>query len=255
MYRTDRIADNLRLMFSNTDRDTWQNNNIATLGSFSHYVDIDIGTPTFEVPLFLMSYFVKHLASISMSPNTHLVSPLQKNDKTSIYKSIPTALSKDIFQAQYYNHRLYKVKVPNSNNIYYGTQGALFTKDLKPIFMGSWKVSGKYGLTSDGNTVYKYFLLKPILRIAPKVYLDKEDSVQSFLCNKLLKTFLECDVDIPSYYFRPYMDAYDRYYKVQVILEDIPLKITSVPLPTQSTTQQELKDTVLEHIKDLDYLL
>lgn len=249
MYRTDRVAENLIRMFSQSEHHSWQKGIVELDGSYSHYIDVDLSPSIFEVPLFLTSYFCKNIECISKSPFVHLAAPLQISTQSPVHVSIPTVLSKDVFLTSFSNNRLYKIR---SQNLYYGTRGALFNKDMIPLFMCSWKVERK----ETQDSVYRYNLLNPILRIAPSVILDKSDSVQSFLVNKLLKTFLSCQICKPAYYTYPYMDMGDSIYaSVQVILENIPFKITTVQQPSVSMTQQELKETVLDNIKDLDFIL
>lgn len=251
----DRIADNLRRMFSYVPSNYFGSSNSLTNSMFSHYVDVDLSTPVFELPLFCLKYFCKNLQRITENiQGLHLAVPLRYYGKQSSYKSMPTILSKEVLFSEISKLGLYKIPV-SSDSYYYGTQGAVFDKDMKALCIASWRMLLTTDETSEGTPVNTLTLSRPILRISPHVYLDKADPVQSFIANKLLKTFLEHPVTAISYYTMPYLTKDYGNYTVQVIFEESPFPITSVPTPSISTSQQSLINTVIDNISDLQSFL
>jgi len=252
----DSTAQSLVSMFESIPMDSrLGSSGILPDHPLSRYMDIAISVPVFEVPLFYMPWFTKHLQDVchADTENLHLVAPLLAFDNRYVrYKTIPSILAKQVFQSEFHKDGLLKIAVPNSDVVYYGTHGAVFDSGMHPIFIASWKIRRKDKPSLD-NTFSQLVLQNPVIRISPQCYLERNDGVQSFIANKLLKTFLESKVPIPCFYTMPYLDKEDSFYRdVQVILENSPFNITSVPNPSVSTTQQELRDVVIDNIQDLE---
>ena len=213
------------------------------------YMEIPIGADTFELPILAFSAFRR---SLLRGYNTDmLVACLYSCGRMSEYRSLD-AILKEVMCGNFYN-KLYKIEVPNSQKVYYGTMGAIFDKNLNPMMMMSWIFEKK--LNSFG--VMKYHYKRPVLRINPEAFVKKEDNIQKFLIGRLLSSAVAMTILTP--YFsdcNPYFEQVPRYsdrqsFKMQIMIDECPFMIKEPDKPSISVTNEKLLDLVETYLDEM----
>lgn len=222
---------------------------LAAPTTATKYMEIPIGTDAFELPLLAFSGFRKMQAEKKEFDT--IVARLYCCDQTSSYKSLDSVM-KDVLSTHFDKH-LSKVQVAGSTNVYYATFGAMLDKDFSPLMMLSWMMERK----PDSNGVVKYHYVRPLMRISPHLFIDKEDALQRFLCGRMLTTalgtvliqphFNGCDTFISQSY--SYSDR--ESYRVKVEIDRCPFTVRSTDIPSISTTNESLLQLAADHIDEI----
>jgi len=252
----------LRDMYSNTPSGAMGVSISMYDGALSRCMVIDVSQPVFEVPLFVMPMFCPRMQDL-FDNNFTVVVPLIHSLRSPSYKSVPCAIAKEVFSCSHYDSdKLWRIKLPAPNEevVYYGSRGVVFNESLKPMAICSWRMSKTDVASPDSPVKHIVSIERPVLRISPECYLAKADPVQSFINNKMLKTLLADPVRAPwsySFHGQPSCEVLHcgDMFRVRVIIEDWPYPIESPSPPSVSVTQQDLVDTVLDNIDDLDQML
>lgn len=202
------------------------------------YIEIPIDKDLIEVPIFAWQTFMEEVSK--ESPSSAIVAALYSMGVSTTYKSLESIL-KAVLAVRINTTRLIKVTVPNTSIVYYATLGALFDSSLKPIMMMSWLV---------GKNNAGYVVIRPLLRIDPDVWLNKEDSMQRFLSGKLVTSTLTPQINRPTITANNVMAPSSRM-KVKVEIDNCPFFVKTAKTPSISTTNEELLQTVEDYIEDL----
>lgn len=181
-----------------------------------------------------------------------LVINLNNNGGYSSYKSVSASI-RDAFTVLYKNAHLRKlVTVGDPEKTYYGTYGAIFDENFKPIVMLSWELKKIY--RDDDQNPFRYKFIRPILRVAPEVFINKSNSVERFIINKIIPTALSITyLNSPSCHRSVIYESNSTNYdtKVKVLIEKIPFIIKETDVPSISTTNEELLDIALNYIDEI----
>ena len=208
------------------------------------YMEIPITSDTFELPILTLPAF-KEMLDEKLDREL-LVVQLYSYNNTSQYRSMD-AIMKDVLSTEF-GERLIKIEVPGSTNYYYGTIGAVFDKDFKPLMMMSWIMERE---RRDDNTI-KYRYKKPLLRLNPVTLTSKEDALLKWLGGRLLSNTLNTIVAPPYFYSCFHFIRQSQYYpQPRVEIDVSPFTLRSVDTPSVSVTNESLLNIVEQHIEEI----
>lgn len=207
-------------------------------------MEIPVDGETFEVPVMAFEGLDKWTDT---NDNISLfVMSLEYSGKWIGYKSLQAGVTKGIIRT-IDGAKLFRLFYTEENGWYYCSFGSIFDKDFQPVVMCTWEI----GKVLDKETKKYFFrLLKPILRVAPKVF-DKGDKVERYIVNQVIPTSL--DLNIPNNNFHIPCDMNDpfRAYKVKVIIDSWPFKMRSPAVPDIETANEGLIRSALDNIDDM----
>lgn len=219
----------------------------------SSYMLIPVTGDNIEIPTMAM-YSLPTLENkiLQKEPIDALVVNLNNNGGYSSFKSVSASI-RDAFTILYKNAHLRKlVTVGDPEKTYYGTYGAIFDENFKPIVMLSWELKKIY--RDDEQDPFRYKFIRPILRVAPEVFINKSNTVERFIINQIIPTALSITyLSSPSFYDCKIYDSnsYNCNTKVKVLIEKIPFIIKETDVPSISTTNEELLGTALNYIDEI----
>lgn len=246
MRNLDSIID---IIFSdNTRYNHYNSSNFLKTVTERVYMEIPINSKIFELPALALTAFKKMLKD--NKPCDVLVASLYSYGKTSTYRSLD-GIMRDVLSTDFCNS-LWKIVVPGSPNIYYGTQGAVFNKNFQPLMMMSWIIE-KHAVDND---MVKYSYNRPLLRIDPNPCVDKEDPLQRYLCGKLMTTSLGNRISYPytyrnTDYFIPKEQNKEFNPHVKVEIDKCPFLIRKTDTPSISATNENLLKIAEQHMEEL----
>lgn len=204
---------------------------------------------TFELPTFLLDNFMPY-SFVSPRKDFAFAATLKSNPKMSRYKSLD-AIIRNTLSASFATRKLQCIveNTRDASQNYYATQGAIFDYAFNPVMMLLWQVKAKI----DENNNLKFRFIKPILRIAPHVLIEKADSVQRYIINKIIPAALEI-----TWLCKPICLLYsdfiesdcDDYCSVKVEIDRMPFLFMETDTPSVSTTNEMLLDIALNHVEE-----
>lgn len=238
--------------FEDSDPSNYSLNRGISFTSKSSYMLIPVTGDNIEIPTMAM-YSLPTLENkiLQKEPIDALVVNLNNNGGYSSFKSVSASI-RDAFTVLYKNAHLRKlVTVGDPEKTYYGTYGAIFDENFKPVAMLSWELKKIY--RDNGQDSFKYKFIRPILRVAPEVFINKSNTVERFIINKLIPTTLSLTHIYSPIYRRKIYDTNngDCNLKAKVLVEDCPFVIKETDVPSISTTNEELLGTVLNYIDEV----
>ena len=139
----------------------------------------------------------------------------------------------------------------NDENPYYTTWGAIFNKDYIPVMMLTWELEKE---PLPDNTDFQYKFTRPVLRLAPEVF-RKSNAVEKYIVNKVIPEILTLD----GLNF-PFREGLHGFYKhdygevvpdVKIIVEYCPFRLSSVDMPSISTTNKDLLNIALDNLDEV----
>lgn len=213
----------------------------------SYYLEIPISQDVFELPAIAHQIFYQKQSILDQVDMIayQMRSVYYVNHKTPA-SGIPTWLH------QYKRGCLAKFdKGDNQNTPYYVAYGTILDKDFQPVVMLSWSVKKVCNLE---GVPFRYYFIKPLLRISPRVIIEKSNPVERYIVNQLLPKVLDLYVPTPAYcvYNALFGNAHeDSMQHPQAIIDEIPFQVRKVEAPSVSTTNRELLDVALEHIDEV----
>lgn len=218
----------------------------------SSYMLIPVAEDTIEIPTMTMySLSMVEEKILKKEPIDTLVVNLNNTGAYTTYKTAEASV-KSAFSVSYRKARLKKlISVGNPEKTYYGTYGAIFDENFKPVVMLSWELKKIY--RDDEQDSFKYKFIRPILRVAPEVFINKSNTVERFIINKLIPTTLSLThIYSPIYRSKIYdSNNDDCNLKAKVLIEDCPFVIKETDVPSISTTNEELLGTALNYIDEI----
>lgn len=239
--------------FEDSDPSNYSLNRGISFTSKSSYMLIPVTGDNIEIPTMAMYSLYKVADKITnKKPIDTIVINLENTGGFTTYKSVD-ACFRDAFRVSYQNARLRKlITVGNPEKTYYGTYGAIFDENFKPVVMLSWELKKIY--RDDEQDSFKYKFIRPILRVAPEVFINKSNTVERFIINKLIPTTLSLTHIYPpinpgNRIFDSGSIGYDR--KAKILIEDCPFVIKETDVPSISTTNEELLGTALNYIDEI----
>ena len=214
------------------------------------YMIIPISSDTIEVPSLALQTFETNLQlrKYNNYPEELAITLTCQGARTN-YKSLE-AVVRDVFPTRFNSYHL--IRIPEQKDTtkkYYITNGAIFDEDFKPIVMVTWQIQKVY----YDNTAFKLRFLRPILRVSPEIVINRSNSIERFIVNKLMPNVLSIyRIEVPSITGNDLLEAYtSQSFKAKVVIDKMPFPIKKVDIPSISTTNEELLDVALSNIDEL----
>lgn len=216
----------------------------------SSYMVIPISSENIEIPIMALSMSTIESQIKAQGDIDVIVVNLDNIGGYTMYKSASAAI-RNVFSTLYRNMHLMKImSVGDPEKTYYGTYGAIFDENFKPIVMLSWEMKRIH--QDDENTPIKFKFIRPILRVAPEVLTNKSNVIERFIINQIIPTSLTLNyISSPSTFGTTIYEENDRDEKVKVIIEDIPFVVKEADVPSVSTTNEELLDIASNYIDEV----
>nr|DAE12440.1 MAG TPA: hypothetical protein [CrAss-like virus sp. ctjK323] len=217
----------------------------------SSYMLIPVTGDNIEIPTMAMfSLPTLENKILQKEPIDALAVNLNNNGGYSPFKSVSASI-RDAFTVLYKNAHLRKlVTVGDPEKTYYGTYGAIFDENFKPIVMLSWELKKIY--RDNEQDPFRYKFIRPILRVAPEVFINKSNTVERFIINQIIPTALSITyLSSPIFHRSMIYESNSGNCKVKVLIEKIPFIIKETDVPSISTTNEELLDTALNYIDEI----
>lgn len=231
--------------------DTYSISRSISFTDKSSYMLTPVTGDNIEIPTMAM-YSLPTLENkiLQKEPIDALVVNLNNNGGYSSFKSVSASI-RDAFTVLYKNAHLRKlVTVGDPEKTYYGTYGAIFDENFKPIVMLSWKLKKIY--RDDEQDPFRYKFISPILRVAPEVFINKSNTVERFIINQIIPTALSITyLSSPIFHRSMIYESNSGNCKVKVLIEKIPFIIKETDVPSISTTNEELLGTALNYIDEI----
>lgn len=231
--------------------DTYSISRSISFTDKSSYMLIPVTGDSIEIPTMTM-YSLPTLKNkiLQKEPIDALVVNLNNNGGYSSFKSVSASI-RDAFTVLYKNAHLRKlVTVGDPEKTYYGTYGAIFDENFKPIVMLSWELKKIY--RDDNQDSFRYKFIRPILRVAPEVFINKSNTVERFIINQIIPTALSITyLSSPIFHRSMIYESNSGNCKVKVLIEKIPYIIKETDVPSISTTNEELLGTALNYIDEI----
>lgn len=204
------------------------------------YMDIPISNEDFEIPVFALGKLNQ------VYTDSLLVVELKYARAITTYKALDTGV-RDILHKDFKNCRLIKIPTKPQEPIYYGTYGAIFDKDFKPVVMLMWEVNKVKD--EEGETKYKF--IRPILRVHPSVFIHRGNSIERYIINKLIPAALGNTYIYSPYASRAFIDTSVNRFSLHVEINDFTFNIRKPGIPTISTTNEDLLKVALDNLNEL----
>lgn len=221
------------------------------------YLNIPINKDSFEVPVFALRSFMAeaykyHMEEIAAST---IAVKLRNNKYVSSYKSAE-AILRNVLHSSFRHDGINPIKLEGMDYTYYGTQGALFDKDLNPIMLCIWRIS-KY----IENERAKFVFEKPIVRIDPNTFIAKNDPINRLISGKFVNRAVNLRVPVDITCASEYIQTFEttgRYYYINprnryisLVVEDIPFELKLTSKPSILTNNDDLIKVVLNNYQEV----
>lgn len=231
--------------------DTYSISRSISFTDKSSYMLIPVTGDNIEIPTMAMfSLPTLENKILQKEPIDALAVNLNNNGGYSSFKTVSASI-RDAFTVLYKNAHLRKlVTVGDPEKTYYGTYGAIFDENFKPIVMLSWELKKIY--RDDEQDPFRYKFISPILRVAPEVFINKSNTVERFIINQIIPTALSITyLSSPIFHRSMIYESNSGNCKVKVLIEKIPFIIKETDVPSISTTNEELLGTALNYIDEI----
>lgn len=267
MSRSRDLSGTIRMMFRNNSYEScWSSHRrrsriVSDENDNIRYMEIPICQEVFEIPIFAFEAFLKAVKEGKDTQSNAIAVMLNTIGKEPRYKTLDRYM-RDVLLEGYRDSRLVKLEVKqgNDNLMYYGTMGAVFDKDFKPLAICSYQVKREVDVVTNPDeqeeSITKYKFLNPILRVDPYAYLYKTTSMERFIVNKMINTCLEdgafmpMDYDVDRHFVIP-RDQAIKNYPVKIEIDECPFLIHQTDSPSISTNNQKLLQLAIDHIEEL----
>jgi hypothetical protein len=220
----------------------------------SSFMVVPISEDAFTVPIFALSSFMNNLTCDNIGEAKTLAVNLYNLGYKASYKSLDSNI-RSTFKIAFSHSHLIKLASYSPSQTFYSTYGAIFDKDFQPIMMLLWQLEKIP--QDEGDWPLKYTFVKPMLWIAPKVFVNKDTAVERYIINKILPTILDINYiarpRIISDRIRKFIYPSDRGYidTVKVEIDKCPYKFKETDVPSISTTNENLLKVALDNIEEV----
>lgn len=230
----------------------WYGRNIEVAGAIK-YMEVPITGDEFEIPVVAFMTFMEMVQNNKDLDHEAIVLSLYSREEPLRYTTVDRYM-RDVLVDDFKRNRLLKCTAKGKDCVktYYATHGAVFTEDFTPVFMCSWMMKKCYRTLEDGNLEIHYKFLYPIIRIDPGIYLSQQGTMEKFLIKKFTTLALTDQVCTPQRYLpdRIIPGLSDRYIP-SLRVEGSPFHIREACEPDINTTNEKLRQTVLEHVEEV----
>lgn len=244
------LESTLSWCFQCLGADYWGPTSTLRYTDKSSYMVIPISSENIEIPIMALSMSTIESQIKAQGDIDAIVVNLNNIGGYTMYKSVSAAI-RNVFSTLYRNMCLMRImSVGDPKKTYYGTYGAIFDENFKPVVMLSWEMKRIH--QDDENTPIKFKFIRPILRVAPEVLINKSNVIERFIINQIIPTSLTLNyISSPSIFRTTIYEENDRDEKVKVIIEDIPFIVKEADVPSVSTTNEELLDIASNYIDEV----
>lgn len=231
-------SDFIDLFNFRTDNRAYQDRNA--------YMEIPLAGDMMEIPVFALSVLLNAEGVQSIEQPQIIAANMQNMGYTFNYKSLDVNI-RNALESSFSQKHL--IKIPLGNNHYYLTKGLILDDRFNILMVQSWLMQRIPYKDTDDASRLKF--AKPVLRVAPKVYENRNDAMSKYIINKIIPVGALISVTHPftSKYQLIETDLGHLYY-VKVEIDDIPFRIVDTETPSISTTNKELLDIALDHIDE-----
>ena len=217
----------------------WRTTGHATYSAYTevsegYFMEVPIKREIIEVPCIAFMEFMNHSDADSII--VHLNNP---KGCRSYYTSLDAIMKSALF-SNFKSDRLIEVQMREApNTVYYVSYGTVFSKELYPIMMCSWVIDN-----TDPNTVKA---IRPILRLDPNYFINKNDKMLRYVMNKIPTEALSY-ID-----YSPSGLNSSRRFSVKIEIDESPFKVHKTPYPNVDTTNESLINEALNHISEFTW--
>lgn len=207
------------------------------------YMTIPVSEETFEIPVSVLPALQK--LSPKYAEKEEIAMTLTHTERSAHYKSLDATVRNYLSIQNSYSRLIKIASIPDVGS-YYCSFGAIYDNDLYPVMMCSWimqKVRDE-----DNPDVYTLGLVKPILRVDPQVFINKGNTVERYIVNKIVPTVLSLGSVRECYNVPIRFSTMDRRYDIKVEIDKCPFRITKPVVPTIETTNDALIQVAIDHI-------
>lgn len=219
-------------------------NSAAPTEGKSLYMTIPLEDNHIEIPAFAVCGMRRDLHSEA------LVVILGSTGSKAPYKSLSCNIRYGL-EREYTSFHLMSITPDNDENPYYATWGAIFNKDYIPVMMLTWELEKE---PLPDNTDFQYKFTRPVLRLAPEVF-RKSNAVEKYIVNKVIPEILTLNglnfpfrEDLHGFYKHHYGEVVPD---VKIIVEYCPFRLSSVDMPSISTTNKDLLNIALDNLDEV----
>lgn len=228
------------------------------------YLEIPTKGEIFELPLIAGPLFNNLVGDTTIEQIDAIIVDLNTPIIESRFKSAERAFQ-DLLEHKPNSLVTFETKQGDETILYYASKGLIVDKLFNPVLMATWKVQRQLVTDEEGEVITKFNFIKPILYINPTVILDKKDSVERFIVNKLLPVFLKSKIYDYDVYngsnnsivvmkedrLQNTLCTRNPYSNIQVVIAQIPFNIKAAQTPSLITTDKELLNIACEHIEEM----
>ena len=207
------------------------------------YLEIPIGD-TFELPVFALDAFSKN---IEKHPDMDmLVAPLYSMGTKPNYVTLNRYMKDVLIECN--DTHLIELGIPGDPPFkYYGTHGAVFDENLKPVMICSWQILRKPSTSEE--RLYDYFFERPLIRISPDCFQAQSNPMERFIAKKFPMEILSIrrvNPQIPESPIR-----YSGSYNIKIEIDVSPFILKQVKYPSVSVTDNDLLQIARDYIEEI----
>lgn len=206
-----------------------------------NFMIIPVNKDKIEIPAFALDEFV-YYAEEKQSVDVFIARLECQNYKTT-YTTVDSIVREIICEDP--DKKLIKMCIPGYDSLYYGTKGAIFNKDLKPLMMMSWVFNKEKD--AEGNDVFSFE--RPVVRINPDCYVSQSNSLERYISKKIITQSLNSCVWVPR--VTGLRTNRITYMAPKVEIDSCPFKIVQADRPSVLTTTKQILQTVTDYIDEL----
>lgn len=206
-----------------------------------NFMMIPVNKDKIEIPAFTLDEFAYYVGK-KQSADVFIARLEYQNYKTT-YTTVDSIVREIICEDP--DKKLIKMCIPGYDFLYYGTKGAIFDKDLRPLMMMSWVFNKEKD--AEGNDVF--FFDRPIVRINPDCYVSQSNSLERYISKKIITQSLNSRVWTPT--VSGLKTDRVRYVAPKVEIDTCPFKIVQADRPSVLTTTKQILQTVTDYIDEL----
>ncbi len=220
-------------------------------GSKTSFMVIPITGEIIEVPVFACDILRGSYKSEFQNGNIDsIVVELGCQTFTSAYKSLDACI-RDVLYTSCKPKDLVKFNIEDRDNPYYfGTKGAIFDRNLKPLMLMTWQIQRTIKKYDSGKELWEFRFLKPVLRIDPEIFVSKKNVVERYIANKITTKTLSLKIR-NSFTLSSISDYPLQTVSPKVIIDTCPFPLKEIDKPSISTSNEKLIKLALSNLEEM----
>lgn len=234
------------------------NSNASTLlqdnAMFKYFMEVPMDRDEFDIPAFLLYQFKRLTRDCLKDREPYpdkIVLPLYAGGYAPNYKTIGPLMNR-ILRYDFFFNRLISINLEKCPSTYYATLGAIFNQGFVPIAMQTWTLRKETQATDDGMGRTVFRMVRPNLWVNPDTYENREDEVQRFVVNKMMKALIGYKHTVYSHNL-PISMVCPRgtAFATRVIIDYPPFRFKLVEYPSISLRNEDLLDLALRYKEEV----